>query len=69
MVTEQQKYFSGILRTVGLALLAPACTIVFQWFILKKGVFFEHFFHAVIPFLLGWLIIFYGYTILKEKNK
>ena len=69
MISEQQKYFSGVLRTVGFALLAPASTLVFQWFILKEGAFFEHFFHAVIPFLLGWLVIFYGYIILKERNK
>ena len=68
MVTEQQKYFSGVLRAVGFALLIPASTIALQWFLLKKEVFFEHFFYAVIPFLLGWLLIYYGYTTLKEKK-
>lgn len=68
MITEQQKYFSGILRTIGFALLAPACTIIFQWLVLQKGAYWEHFIHSMLIFLLGMVFLVYGFITLREKK-
>ena len=68
MISEQQKYFSGILRTVGFALSAPACTIVFQWLVLQKGAYWEHFIHSVLISLLGVVFLVYGFIVVREKK-
>lgn len=69
MISEQQKYNSGILRNVGFALLTPVGSIVFQWIMLKKSLLFEHSIYAVISFMLGWLLIFAGNIVLMEKKE
>ena len=68
MVTEQQKYLSGILKATGFALLAPAGSIVFQWIVLKKSLFFGHSWYGVLAFSLGWLLMGWGYLMLEEKS-
>lgn len=67
MTTEQQKYFSGILRNTGFALLAPLASIVFQWIVFEKSLFFGNFTFAVLGFIAGCLFILGGYIHLKEK--
>ena len=69
MITEQQKYLSGILKNIGFALLAPAASITFQWLVLQKGAYWEHFLHSVLVFLLGVGFLAAGFIILKEKLK
>ncbi len=66
MISEQQKYISGILRNLGFALLAPAGSIVFQQMVFQKALF-NYFKEAVIVFLLGWVFMIGGFVALKEK--
>ena len=67
VITEGKKYFSGVLRNIGFALLAPFCSLMFQWFVFKKDVFSGHFYLTVLLFVLGFITILLGYTPLKEK--
>lgn len=67
MISEKQKYISGVWRNVGFALLTPSATIVFQRLVFEKNTAFNNFVITVIPFLLGWMFIAYGYILLKEK--
>ncbi len=68
VITEQQKYMSGILRNIGFALFAPPGSIVFQWIVLKKSLFLGNSRYAMIAFILAWLFIASGYVILQEKK-
>lgn len=68
MITEQQKYNSGVFRNIGFAFLAPTGSIVFQWIVLKKSLFLSHSIYAVISFALGWILIIIGNIVLKEKR-
>ena len=67
MVTEKQKYLSGVYRNIGFALLAPLGSILFQWFAFEKSPYFGHFVPAVIVSVLGILLIATGYKILREN--
>lgn len=69
MVTERQKYTSGVWRNIGFALLTPLASIAFQWLVFQKSTSFEHLGFTVIPFTAGWLFIAYGYILLGEKDK
>ena len=69
MVTEGQKYFSGILRNVGFAFLAPLGSLMFQTIVLKKGLLDGHFVWAMIVSLLGCLLFYFGYIPIKEKRQ
>lgn len=69
MATEKQKYISGVWRNVGFALLTPTASIIFQWLVFQKVSSFEPFSYTVIPFILGWIFIAYGYINLEETNK
>lgn len=66
MISERQKYISGILRNLGFALLTPAGSIVFQQMVFQKALF-NYFKEAVIVFLLGWVFMIGGFVTLKEK--
>ena len=69
MVTEKQKYISGVWRNIGFALLTPLASIIFQWLVFQKYTSFQHLALTVIPFTSGWLFIAYGYILLGEKDK
>ena len=69
MVNEQQKYISGILKSIGFAMLTPVGSITFQWLVLQKGAFWNHFFHSMVVFLLGVVFLIWGHMILGEKNR
>lgn len=68
MVSEKRKYISGILKNIGFALLVPLSSIVFQWIVFKKSLFLGHFSHAVIAFIVAWVFIVSGCTVLVEKK-
>ncbi len=68
MVSEKQKYISGVLKNIGFGLLVPLSSIVFQWIVFKKSLFFGHSLPAVILFTLAWLFIAIGYMFLEEKR-
>ena len=69
MVTKQQEYLSSIFKTFGFGFVAPAGSILFQWFVFKKSPYFGHFLFAAIVFFLGIIVMYIGYRFLKEKTK
>ena len=69
MITEGRKYFSGVLRNIGFALLAPCGSLMFQWLVFKKPLTSGHFYLTVIAFILGWIIVLLGYIPIKESRK
>ena len=68
MISEKQKYVSGVLRNIGFGLLVPLSSIIFQWIVFRKSLFFGHSLTAVILFILAWLFIAIGYMVLEEKK-
>ena len=68
MVSEKQKYVSGISRNIGFGLLVPLSSIIFQWIVFRKSLFFGHSLTAVILFTIAWLFVAIGYIILGEKK-
>ena len=68
MVSEKQKYISGTLRNIGFGLLVPLSSIIFQWIVFRKSLFFGHSLTAVILFTLAWLFIAIGYMVLWENK-
>ena len=68
MVSEKRKYISGVLRNIGFGLLVPMSSIVFQWIVFKKSLFFGHSLPAVLLFTLAWLFIGAGCLVLVEKK-
>ena len=69
MITEKQKYLSGVYRNIGFALLAPFGSVLFQWFAFEKSPYFGHFVPAVIVSVLEILLIAVGYKILTESYR
>jgi hypothetical protein len=68
MISERQKYVSGILRNIGFALLTPVASITYQWLVLQKGAYWEHFLHSMLIFLLGVVFLVCGFITLREKK-
>ena len=68
MVSEKRKYVSGVSRNIGFGLLVPLSSIIFQWIVFRKSLFFGHSLTAVILFTLAWLFIAIGYMVLEEKK-
>ena len=69
MITEGQKYFSGIFRNIGFALLAPFGSIVFQAVVFKRDLFNSgYFWVAAIIVIISWLFFYLGYIFIREKR-
>lgn len=67
MVTKQQEYLSSIYKTLGLSFMAPAGSILFQWFVFEKSTYFGHFFFTLPVFIVGIILMHVGHRILKER--
>jgi len=68
MVSERRKYISGVLKNIGFALLVPLSSIIFQWIVFRKSLFFGHSLYAVLLFIISWLFIGTGCFVLMEKK-
>ena len=68
MITEGNKYISGMLRTIGLAFLAPIGSNAFQFLVFEKSIFAGHCLVSLLVCLFGWILIFLGYTYVKENR-
>lgn len=68
MVTEQQKYDSGVLRNLGFAFLAPLGSIAFQFIVLKKHPLEGDLFLGIIVCIVGCIFLYLGRVVIKEKN-
>ncbi len=67
MITEQQKYLSGIFKGIGFAMLTPFGSVIFQWIVSKNGAYFEHFIDSMIVLFIGIVLMGIGYKYLEEK--
>ena len=69
MISEDKKYISGVLRTFGFAFFAPIGSILFQLLVFKKSLLDSYSLFSLLVSLVGALLLFIGYNIVKEKNK
>lgn len=67
MITEEQKYISGIFRNLGFAFLAPFGSMVFQFLLLEKIFPVDKVLYCVLISFLSWFLFFIGYNTVKEK--
>jgi len=65
VVSEKQKYISGILRNIGFGLMAPIASISFQWLVFQKSTMLSYCAYSVLVFLLGLIFLAGGYTYLE----
>ena len=68
MVTEQQKYMSGIFRNVGFATLAPIGSMIFQYLLFEKIFSFDKVLICATISMLSYFLFFLGYNEIKEKK-
>jgi len=68
VVNEQQKYLSTLLRILGLALLTPIGSLLFQWLILRKSIFDSHCIITALVGIFGVIFLCFGYTTIREKD-
>ena len=67
MITEDKRYFSSALKTFGFAFCTPIGSILFQLLLFRKSVFESYFIFTIVSALIGFLLLFFGYNIVKEK--
>ena len=68
MVTELQKYDSGILRNLGFAFLAPVGSIAFQGIVFNKNIFDGQLFTSIIVCVIGCILLYLGRHAVKERE-
>ena len=68
MITKGDEYISGILKTIGLTFLTPIGSNAFQFLVFKKDLFSGHCILSLLVCTLGWVLITFGYTYVKEKK-
>ena len=68
MITEEQKYDSSILKSVGFAFLAPFGSIVFQNIVFKKLLTEGDLIKGIIICVVGLLLLYLGRCALKDKD-
>lgn len=70
VITEEQKYFSGIFKSIGFAFLTPIGSIVFQTVVFRKDFLSSgYLWIAAIIAILSWFLFYLGYTYIKEKKQ
>ena len=69
MITEGEKYISGVLRNIGFALLAPVGSSIFQCLVFKQNLFNGHFAISFLVSLIGFILIILGYNVIEENKK
>ena len=69
VITEEQKYDSGIFRNIGFAFLAPIGSILFQGIVFKKDIFEGNLIVGIIVCVVGCFLLYLGRIAVREKNK
>ena len=69
MVSEQQKYDSGMLRNLGFAFLAPIGSIIFQAIVFRKSFLEGNLFFGIIVCVVGVILLYLGRFVLEEKKR
>ncbi len=67
MITEVQKYYSGVLKNIGFAFLAPLGSMVFQLVVFSKGLLIKSIVLGIIFSVIGILLIYLGSLPIAEK--
>ena len=68
MITEEQKYISGLFKTFGLALFTPIGSAFFQLLLFKKSIFESYLVLTLLASLIGILFLYSGYNTIKETK-
>ena len=68
MISEEQKYYSGVLRNIGFAFLTPFGSIIFQSIVFKKHVFDSNLIMGIIVSVIGITLIYFGTIPIQEKR-
>ena len=68
MITEEQKYYSGVMRTMGFAFLTPFGSIIFQVIVFKKYILESNLFVGIILCVIGFIMLYLGTLPIKEKK-
>lgn len=68
MITEEQKYDSNILKSIGFASLTPLGSILFQGIIFKKDIFDGNLTLGIIVCVIGCISLYLGRNAVKEKK-
>lgn len=67
MITEDKKYLSSVLKTFGFAFFAPVGSVLFQLLLFRKSVFEGYFIFTMVSALIGFVLLYFGYNVVKEK--
>lgn len=68
MITEQQKYMSGIFRNIGFAFLAPFGSMVFQYLLFDKIFTIDKVTLCIIISLLSYFLFLLGYNEIRGNK-
>jgi len=68
MISEQQKYVSGIYKNIGFALLTPFGSMVFQYLLFDKIFLVDKILICLIISSVSYFLFFLGYNEIKEKT-
>ena len=68
MTTEEQKYDSNILKSIGFAFLTPIGSILFQGIVFKKDIFEGNLTVGIIVCVIGCILLYLGRNAVKEKK-
>ena len=68
MITKDKEYISGVLKTFGLSLFAPVGSMFFQSLLFRKSIFEGYFWLSLLISLIGILLLYGGYNVVKEKR-
>lgn len=68
MITEQQRYDSSILKSLGFAFLTPLGSIIFQEIVFNKSFLESNYVLGIIVLVVGSILIFLGRLQLMEKK-
>jgi len=67
VVTEQQKYISGIYRNIGFAFLSPTGVLILQYLVFEKNFSVIRFTLCILISTLSWIFFYMGYNEINEK--
>ena len=67
MLTEQQKYDSGVLRNFGFAFFTPVGSILFQGIVFNKNIYAGNLIVGIIIGIVGLFLLYLGRGAIREK--
>ncbi len=68
MITEDQKYVSGIYKNIGFAFLSPIGAIAFQYLVFDKPFTIVKLALCLSLSAISWILFYIGYNYVQEKR-